>query len=83
MIDTAFCRYGGFRKHRIPIGGNLLHKYVGVLCQNNHSFRKKDSGEDISPRRMVQDRHGAEHVSFSYKLGYSVISRNYCRYCKS
>ena len=37
----------------LSIGGNLLHKYVGVLCQNNHSFRKKDCGEDISPRRMV------------------------------
>ena len=33
---------------------------------------EKDSGEDVSPRRMVQNRHGAEHVRNSYKLRYSV-----------
>ena len=82
MIDTAFCRYGGFRKHRIPISGNLLYKHIAILCQETHSFRKKIAAR-VFPRRMVQDRHGAEHVSFSYKLRYSVSNRNYCRYCKS
>ena len=41
MIDTAFCRYGGFRKHRIPISGNLLYKHIAILCQETHSFQKR------------------------------------------
>ena len=49
MIDTAFCRYGGFRKHRIPIGGNLLYKHIAILCQNNHSFLKKIAARIFHP----------------------------------
>lgn len=41
MIDTAFCRYRCFRKHRVPISGNLLHKHIAILCQKNHSFQKR------------------------------------------
>lgn len=40
MIDTAFCRYKCFRKHRVPISGNLLYKHIAILCQKNHSFLK-------------------------------------------
>ena len=53
-VDNAVgAGHRGFTENRVGVGGDLLHKYVGVLCQNNHSFRKKDSGEDISPRRIV------------------------------
>ena len=58
MIDTAFCRYGGFRKHRIPISGNLLYKHIAILCQNNHSFLKKDSGEGIPPPHGSKSARG-------------------------
>ena len=81
MIDTSFCRYRCIRKHRIPISGNLLYKHIAILCQKTHSFHKKIAAR-LLPRRMVQNRHGAEHVGFPDKLRVFSFSRIFSWFSK-